>query len=420
MRVSLRMLLTVALFAGIPAASAQTTLVAGSGTAVLDGDISEWTSTPLMTGRNVELRAMADGEYLYVAATWADATHTVNKGAWEFDGANWVTGAEDEDRIMFIWDLGSTGTDGASCQAFCHSSVMRTNGGFADLWHWKAARTNPIGYLDDTYLDPEDRHSDSGGGAYVNNTDGTLPTHMASSDPNANVDFLAIDAAALAAFDPFQALATHTVAEAVTFNAAAGFTTGATIPFYLLRPATGDRSSVQTAGRWNNGMWTVEFRKPYAAGTDTTDFAVTPGAMIEFTHEIFDNVTSHDAHAFQPAAGTSSADFTRYTLDLSQIAGGVGVEPDGNEVPASFVLEQNYPNPFNPATNIEFEVAATTTVRLSVYDALGKRVAVLTDQEYAPGRYTLAFAASGLPSGIYFYRLDTERYTDTRTMVLLK
>jgi hypothetical protein len=238
---------------------------------------------------------------------------------WEFDGTNWTKGPGDEDRIMFIWDIGLSGDDRASCQAFCHGSQMHTNVGFVDVWHWKSARTNPVGFLDDKYWDTVDRQSDSGTKTYVDNTNGTQPTHMASGDPNANVDFLAIDAAALAAFDPFQAIATHTVAEAVAFDANAGFTAGATIPFYLLRPAAGDRGSVETAGTWDNGVWTVEFRKPYAAGSDTTDFAVTPGAMIEFTHEIFDNVTNHGAHAFEPAAGTNGADFTVYTLDLSQI-----------------------------------------------------------------------------------------------------
>jgi hypothetical protein len=253
---------------------------------VLDGDLSEWTLDPLTTARNVELRAMADGQYLYLAATWPDDSNNTNKGTWEFDGATWTKGSGDEDRIMFIWDIGLSGNDGASCQAFCHGSQMHTNEGFVDVWHWKSARTNPVGFLDDKYWDTIDRQSDSGTKTYVDNTDGAQPTHMASGDPNANVDFLAIDAAALAAFDPFQAIAAHTVAEAVVFDANAGFTAGATIPFYLLRSAAGDRGSVETAGKWDNGVWTVEFRKPYAAGSDTTDFAVTPGAMIEFPRDI--------------------------------------------------------------------------------------------------------------------------------------
>jgi hypothetical protein len=95
-------------------------------------------------------------------------------------------------------------------------------------------------------------------------------------------------------------------------------------------------------------------------------------------------------------------------------------EPVTDEVPVAFKLRQNYPNPFNPMTTIEFEVEKLTPVRLSVYDALGKTVAILADQSYASGRYTLTFSATNLPSGVYFYRLDTDEVSETKTMVLLK
>ena len=94
-------------------------------------------------------------------------------------------------------------------------------------------------------------------------------------------------------------------------------------------------------------------------------------------------------------------------------------------LPQDFVLKQNYPNPFNPTTTIEFELASTMWVELTVYDMLGQTVARLADQEFSAGRHAVVFDGRDqdghiLASGVYFYRLDTERGTLTRKMMLMK
>jgi len=97
-----------------------------------------------------------------------------------------------------------------------------------------------------------------------------------------------------------------------------------------------------------------------------------------------------------------------------------GTPVESLDVPASFRLDANYPNPFNPATTIHFNVAEPVHTRLTVYDALGRTVAVLLDGHCAPGTYTVSFDAGGLPSGAYLYRLDAGPYHKTRPMLLLK
>jgi Secretion system C-terminal sorting domain len=74
-------------------------------------------------------------------------------------------------------------------------------------------------------------------------------------------------------------------------------------------------------------------------------------------------------------------------------------------LPGKYRLEQNYPNPFNPSTNIGFQIADYGLVRLVVYDLLGREVAVLVNEVKSPGSYSVRFDASGLASGLYFYRL---------------
>ncbi len=89
--------------------------------------------------------------------------------------------------------------------------------------------------------------------------------------------------------------------------------------------------------------------------------------------------------------------------------------------PREFVLKQNYPNPFNPATAIKFSVETTDRATLEVYNTLGQKVATLFDGIAEAGQYyTVQFDASGLSSGVYFYRLESGKRSDLKKLVLLK
>ncbi len=89
-------------------------------------------------------------------------------------------------------------------------------------------------------------------------------------------------------------------------------------------------------------------------------------------------------------------------------------------VPASFELAQNFPNPFNPSTEIAYTLERGARVELSVYSILGERVAVLEDGYRGAGRHRTTFDASGLASGVYFYRLEALGRSETRKMILAR
>ncbi|MBK8981053.1 MAG: T9SS type A sorting domain-containing protein [Ignavibacteria bacterium] len=90
------------------------------------------------------------------------------------------------------------------------------------------------------------------------------------------------------------------------------------------------------------------------------------------------------------------------------------------ETPAGFTLYQNYPNPFNPSTIINYELRITNDVKLKVYDILGNEVLTLVNEKQAAGSYEAEFDGSGLASGIYFYRLETGEFIQTKRMALVK
>lgn len=98
----------------------------------------------------------------------------------------------------------------------------------------------------------------------------------------------------------------------------------------------------------------------------------------------------------------------------------VGIGQISNEIPSSYNLMQNYPNPFNPSTNIRLNVPASGTVKLVVYDELGREVRVLIDGALQPGIYNIDFDGTGLTSGVYFYKLTAGEFTQTKKMILSK
>ena len=91
-----------------------------------------------------------------------------------------------------------------------------------------------------------------------------------------------------------------------------------------------------------------------------------------------------------------------------------------SELPSDFSLEQNYPNPFNPSTTINFTIPKSSFVTLKLYDVLGNEVMTLVNSQKSAGNYDVTVNASNLPSGIYFYQLQTNSFTQTKKMVLVR
>lgn len=98
----------------------------------------------------------------------------------------------------------------------------------------------------------------------------------------------------------------------------------------------------------------------------------------------------------------------------------VGLSLIENIIPSDFKLYANYPNPFNPATKVKFDIPKTSLAKLIVYDALGREIEKLVDNELKAGSYEYTWNASKYNSGVYFVRFISEKYSETRKMVLMK
>jgi photosystem II stability/assembly factor-like uncharacterized protein len=114
-------------------------------------------------------------------------------------------------------------------------------------------------------------------------------------------------------------------------------------------------------------------------------------------------------------AGTVSG---AWRIPLSSLKTGV-VERTGDR-PSTYVLSQNFPNPFNPTTLISYQIAVAGYVKLKVFDLLGREVKALINERQNAGSHTATFDASNLPSGVYFYRLESGTYSEAKKLILLK
>jgi len=117
---------------------------------------------------------------------------------------------------------------------------------------------------------------------------------------------------------------------------------------------------------------------------------------------------------------TSGPAFTSQTWVFTDTVDVQGLNEISNEVPESFSLVQNYPNPFNPSTVIRFSIPEQSFVKLEVFNTLGENVSTLVSEDLNAGNYKYEWDAGSLSSGIYFYRLNTENFIQTKKLMLMK
>ncbi|UCH66833.1 MAG: T9SS type A sorting domain-containing protein [Ignavibacterium sp.] len=140
---------------------------------------------------------------------------------------------------------------------------------------------------------------------------------------------------------------------------------------------------------------------------------------ISETHQLDDGSYISIGNTTSFGAGQRDLWLLKFTNDPT----GVNEELLGNV--DSFKLFQNYPNPFNPTTKIKYSIPSVgayrnTPVQLKVYDLLGNEIATLVNEEKPAGTYDVEWDATGLPSGVYFYQLKTDRFVETKKMILIK
>jgi len=146
---------------------------------------------------------------------------------------------------------------------------------------------------------------------------------------------------------------------------------------------------------------------------------VDPGDTLKTSIHVFtDQVTVASAYV-QIEVGTFRDPATRYVLDFTATTD-PSVSVNEKNLLNTYYLNQNYPNPFNPSTRISYKVGEPGLVQLKVFNILGVEVASLVNELQNAGNYTIGFDAAKFSSGVYFYSLSVNNFTQTRKMILEK
>jgi hypothetical protein len=161
-----------------------------------------------------------------------------------------------------------------------------------------------------------------------------------------------------------------------------------------------------------SSIWTDDARFSVKCSITTISPKASTNVVVEFTQDSVSGVKK--GKLLVEHNGLSKLDSIELIADFMTSVG------DENQLPNEFSLSQNYPNPFNPSTTIKYSVESKQLVRITVYDLLGKEVAVLVDGEVGAGEHSVVFNAKNLSSGVYLYRIQAGNFVVTKRMTLLK
>jgi hypothetical protein len=237
---------------------------------------------------SVSTKAVYTDDGLYFRFNWQDATKSVTKGSWQYDGQKWSHQKGNEDRIALLFEIeriNKFATKG--CAVVCHVPAGKTakDGKFGtataaekgDMWHWKAARSDPVGFADDKWLtkigeEKGGRKSDAGKGGDTKNmtADKSKPMYMpAPGKQLAKNDILLI-------------------AHAVEIKDYSVFKPGDTLTFRMPNMPEGSRADIKALSRYADGSWTVMLYRKLDTGHDD-DVAFNPRKKYNVAMALFDD-----------------------------------------------------------------------------------------------------------------------------------
>ena len=244
----------------------------------------------------VATKAVYTKDSVYFLFKWDDPTLSVTKGAWKYDGQKWTSIKSNEDRISLLFEINRINNYATKgCTVVCHVPQGAPNakdGKFGtssaaekgDLWHWKAARSDPAGFADDTWVTvisekKGGRKSDAGsGGDKKNRTeDKSKPMYMLAPGKKLGKHgvLLAADAVEIADYSVFQA--------------------GDVVTYRMPKKAEGSRGDIKADSRYGYDGWTVMLHRKLDTGNED-DVAFNPRKKYSFTMALFDDSGDEDSY----------------------------------------------------------------------------------------------------------------------------
>jgi hypothetical protein len=207
-----------------------------------------------------------------------------------------------------------------------------------------------------------------------------------------------------------------------------GFSDGVTLKEVNFEGTRVDYFDLKVANIDNENKTVLIGLLPQMTPTMKPNLAAGQGTIANLVFEVNDPSTteitinkvemSNPRHTLTFVNHTADGDVAATAPEFSGTT--VSLAKGGEGLPTSFELAQNYPNPFNPTTQISYSIPTSGIVSIAVYNVLGQKVATLVDGQEDAGVHVVEFDGSSLASGMYFYRIDTQNFSETKKMVMLK
>ncbi|MDD5361708.1 MAG: T9SS type A sorting domain-containing protein [Ignavibacteria bacterium] len=172
---------------------------------------------------------------------------------------------------------------------------------------------------------------------------------------------------------------------------------------------------------WDSNVYVSTFRFQIAS-----DSTFEPGVIVFDTvlantpYTLRLGVLASDTRYYWRVNATNTLGTSEWSTIFKFRVKSVGISNISTEIPANYSLLQNYPNPFNPSTKIRFQIPKNGLVKLKVYDVSGKEISGILSEHLSAGTYEFTWNASSLPSGVYFYLMESGDFREVKKAVLLK
>jgi len=262
------------------------------------------TGAGTVEGKIIEqkVKSVHTKDEIFFLYEWPDKNKSADKSSWKFSGGKWAKVKANEDRLGVLWEINRIDKfANKGCAILCHNESKNNKEWYfsvnskrekADLWHWKAVRSNPVGYTEDGFVidnpskEPEKgRKRDAGSKTKAKNNrtkDKLKPSHMQDPSKPASIDGSLL------------------VTEAVEIKDYSAFKEGDVIPGYMLHPVWKDSfGDVKTKGVWKNGKWTVMMSRKLKTGNDD-DVQYNTRKKYSFGIGVFDNSGAENSYNSEP------------------------------------------------------------------------------------------------------------------------
>jgi hypothetical protein len=170
---------------------------------------------------------------------------------------------------------------------------------------------------------------------------------------------------------------------------------------------------------WNAATGTSSYRLQVSTSTSFNPVIFEDSTISATTHEI-GPLINNTAYYWRVLAKNSNGASTWSPVWSFTTGANTSIEKISSEIPAEFFLGNNYPNPFYQTTSLVYSIPIKTKVTIMLLDPKGREITTLVNQEQTAGKYEVKFDGSKLPEGIYFYRMQAGKYSESRKMVLIK